>query len=84
MTQRLTKGDIEKARMDPAAIFATPQDVVKNQQLSSELKEEILRRWAYDARQLAVAEEEGMVDGEPSILLAVFDALNELTRNRVL
>ena len=42
-------------------------------------KIEILCRWAYDASELAVAEEEGMTGGETSLLARVLEVLNALT-----
>jgi len=72
--------DLDHALLDPAAEFATPDDVVGAAQLSREQKIEILRRWAYDARELAVAEEEGMSAGaSPGNLDAVVAALTRLS-----
>ena len=72
--------DLERALLDPASSFDAPQDVVQSPDLSRTQKIEILCRWAYDARELAVAEEEGMVGGEPTNDLdAVVAALNNLT-----
>ncbi len=39
----------------------------------------MLRCWAYDASELAVAEEEGMLGGEPSRLAQVLSVLDVLT-----
>jgi hypothetical protein len=52
--------DVEKALLDPGLVFKTPDDVVISNELSREQKITILRRWEYDARELEVAEEEGM------------------------
>jgi long-chain fatty acid transport protein len=69
----------ERALLDPASSFDTRQDVVRSSELSWAQNIEVLCRWAYDARELAVAEEEGMNGGEtPNNLDAVVAALNNL------
>jgi hypothetical protein len=60
--------DMEQVMVDPAAVFGSPDAVVERRDLSSAQKVAILRRWLEDARELAVAEEEGMGGGEPSLL----------------
>jgi hypothetical protein len=52
--------DVEKALVDPALVFKTPEEVLADSELSREQKIKILRRWEYDVRELQVAEEEGM------------------------
>ena len=51
--------DIEKAKLNPSSVFKRPADVLKTT-FSREEKIDILRRWAYDEREMAVAEEENM------------------------
>ncbi len=72
--------DIKKALTDPNAIFKKPQDVVEKKDLSPEQKIEILRRWEYDARELQVADEEGMSPEipQPTVLDEVLKALRSL------
>jgi hypothetical protein len=70
--------DLDRALLDPAAVFATPRDVVAHAALSREQKIEILRRWEYDANELDVAEEEGMAGGEKPRLRQIMLALEEL------
>lgn len=70
--------DIEKALLDPASIFAAPEEVEAEARLSLEQKIEILRRWEYDAAELAVAEEEGMPGGNGETLQRVVAALDRL------
>ena len=70
--------DIEKAKLDPSSVFATPEEVVRHAALTREQKIEILRRWEYDASELSVAEEEGMMGGEPTVLEKVLAALDRL------
>ncbi len=52
--------DVNKAKLDPASVFNHPHDVLSDTSLSREIKIDILRRWAYDERELEVAEEENM------------------------
>ena len=70
--------DFEKAKLDPAAVFNSPQEVVSNQELSREQKIEILRQWEQDARLMEVAEEENMPDPQPKLLQPIRDALHAL------
>ena len=73
--------DLEKARLDPGAVFETPEDLLEHPELDRPQKIELLRRWEYDAKELEVAEEEGMVDGESSLLDRVLRALHALKAN---
>ncbi|RDI40979.1 hypothetical protein [Aquicella lusitana] len=52
--------DIKMAKLDPASVFKSPQEVLQDKSLSRNQKIDILQRWAYDERELAVAEEENM------------------------
>jgi hypothetical protein len=72
--------DVKKAVINPSAIFDKPEEVVERNDLSREQKIEILRRWEYDARELQVADEEGMApsDPQPVILDAILNALRSL------
>lgn len=49
-----------EAIIDPSAVFDRPSEVLAMENLSTKEKIEILKRWEQDARELAVAEEEGM------------------------
>jgi len=57
--------DIEKALLNPAMVFKTPEEVVDSGDLSREQKIEILPRWEYDLRELQVADEESMTAPKP-------------------
>ena len=70
--------DLEAARTDPAGTFSAPSDIVRRKDLKRETKIELLREWEREARALAVAEEEGMMGGEESMLARVRRALHEL------
>ncbi len=68
--------DKDLARLDPAAVFETPEQVRDHDVLTADEKIEILRRWAYDDADLDVAGEEGMPgetddDFQRRILLAL-------------
>jgi len=74
--------NVEKALLNPEAVFKKPQEVVERHDLSREQKIEILRRWAYDVRELQVADDESMTTKkpqEPAVTLdAVLNALRSL------
>jgi len=71
--------DFNQAIHDPSETYKTPQDVLKDDTLTKEQKIEILKQWAYDARLLAVAEEENMRgDSSSTMLSRVHQALLEL------
>jgi hypothetical protein len=70
--------DYQQALLDPSSVFETPEAVLQVDTLSTDQKIEVLRRWVYDARELSVAEEEGMRTDRPSLLRRVLIALAEL------
>ena len=74
--------DYDKALLSPASIFEVPEDVLAQADLTKEQKIEVLRRWEYDASEIAVAEEEGMLGERPLMLRRVILALEQLTGGR--
>jgi ETC complex I subunit conserved region len=76
--QRAGLPDLERALINPAAVFAGPEEVVGHPRLMRECKREILRRWAWDEHLKEVAAAEGMSEGEPSRLDEVKAALLRL------
>jgi hypothetical protein len=70
--------DLDKALLNPAAVFATPEDVLWAPGLTRDQKIDILRRWEYDARELEVATEENMPGQKASCLESIIKALNAL------
>ncbi|HKJ05624.1 MAG TPA: hypothetical protein VJ974_08515 [Geopsychrobacteraceae bacterium] len=70
--------DIKKAMLDPGSVFDRPEDVLVDNSLTLDQKINILRRWEYDARELAVAEEENMGGGPPNVLPEILSALQSL------
>ena len=67
--------DLERALVNPAAVFDTPAAVLDHPRLLPSCRREILRRWAWDEYLKEVAAAEGMAEGEPSQLDAVKAAL---------
>lgn len=52
--------DIEKAKLHPAKLFSQPQDVITNQDLSDQDKQEILTAWKNELEIQNNATDEGM------------------------
>jgi hypothetical protein len=76
--------DFDKTLLDPASAFDHPTEVVDSAELSREQKIQVLRRWEYDARELQVADEEGMTAPKPQaitldMILAALRALGAPT-----
>ncbi len=69
---------IERAFIDPGAVFRSPRELLQCADLSREQKVELLRRWEYDVRELQVAEEENMPGHMPVGLDEILEALREL------
>ena len=70
--------DLKRALLVPSAVFESPAAVVTAEGLTYEQRIEILRRWEFDAREMQVAEEEGMRGEEGVLLERVRAALREL------
>ena len=70
---------MQLALQDPQQLFARPSDVRDHPDLSREDKIKILQHWAYDVRDVEVAEEEGMPSSErEGFLQQILDALSDL------
>lgn len=67
--------ELERALVSPAAIFASPDEVLRHPLLTLDCKREILWRWAWDEYLIDLANVEGMPEGEPSRLDEVKTAL---------
>lgn len=67
-----------RAVLDPAGAYAGPEELVADPRLSEAQKLSALRQWAYDVRELEVAEEEGMGEHDGDILRRIQIALAEL------
>ena len=69
------KLDYDRALCDPAAHFADPAAVLDTRALTTEQKIAVLRQWAYDENEIAVAAEEGMPGPESELLQKIVAAL---------
>lgn len=70
---------MEDILLDPSQTFESPAQVLEASELDREQKVKVLHRWEYDARQLLIAESEGMNQGNAaSMLEQVLAALDEL------
>jgi hypothetical protein len=76
--------DLDRAKLDPASVFSTPEDVLRLAELSVEEKRAILVRWEADAEAALRATEEGMPPADnrspADLLSAVHAALLSLER----
>jgi hypothetical protein len=78
MTHAADDMNLETARLDPGSVFRNPDELREFPGLSREQKIDLLQRWAEDARELEVAESEGMGGGETSLLGQILSALESL------
>jgi hypothetical protein len=72
--------DYEQALIDPTRVFDDPAAVLSAPGLTPEQKQEILKRWEFDARGMQVAEDENMAGGKSDRLAEVEEALASLKR----
>lgn len=72
---------LEQALRDPPSVFDNPDAVLSSKELTQKEKIQVLRSWAYDASELDVAEEEGMLGPEGSVLHRILQLLAELTHH---
>lgn len=73
---------LEQALLDAGSVFAGPEDVLAQPDLTPAEKTAILRSWEYDAAEVAVAEEEGMQGPETDLLRRILLVLADLTHGR--
>ncbi|MFC4174905.1 hypothetical protein ACFOYU_23090 [Microvirga sp. GCM10011540] len=74
--------ELDRAFVNPAAVFASPGDILRHPLLTIDSKREILWRWAWDEYLIDLAEGEGMPASQPSRLPEVKAALNLLNQER--
>ena len=74
----LTNEEKKKALTNPSSVFKIPADVIACKDLDKIEKTAILKQWELDARQLQVATEEGMTEGERSLFAEVKKAQEKL------
>lgn len=70
--------DFEQAIKCPACVYSFPQEVLDDELLNKEQKNQILRQWEQDAHQIITADDENMVGDSPCMLNRVKLALAEL------
>ena len=76
------RADRERARIDPAAVYAAPEEIVAAPDLTRKEKLDLLRRWRYDAIELNVAVDEGMGDESSSLLDRILRAIDGLEQSQ--
>lgn len=69
---------LKKALIDPASSFTHPREILTLADFTDTEKMTVLKRWEQDARELDVAEEEGMLGDRDSLLDEVIKAIDEL------
>ena len=69
---------LQEKLKDPSSFYQSPLEVLRDEELDDVQRLEILHSWEQDERELDVAEEEGMVGGENSILTDIFSAISQL------
>jgi hypothetical protein len=67
-----------EAKANPTRYYRRPVEVLRDRRLNRREKLAILEAWELEARELAVAAEESMGGGEPSMLQEVVQARVEL------
>lgn len=67
--------DITLAKLDPAHVFKSPHKVLNDPTLTTAEKIDILKRWAYEEREIAVAEEENMLGHAPNSHKNILDEI---------
>ncbi|HEX3339164.1 MAG TPA: hypothetical protein VHT68_08325 [Pseudolabrys sp.] len=76
--------DVSKLKIDkiehPAAFYATPNDIVKDNGLSAEEKKKALNSWEQDAHQQLTASNEGMAGSKEGIDPTDHSRLGEIER----
>ena len=75
--------NVDLAKVDPGKVYKRPHDVVVDATLSRAQKIDILRRWEYDQREIAVAEEENMQASSNSHMLILEEILKSLLELKI-
>jgi hypothetical protein len=70
--------DLDRALLDPTMVFQAPGEVLARADFTREQQIAILQRWAYDARELETATDEGMPAAGEDLLDRILAALDEL------
>jgi hypothetical protein len=70
--------NVERALVDPRAVFQEPVEVLACADLDDAHKRQILECWRQGALELQVADDEAMTGGEEPMLQRVLDAIRTL------
>lgn len=71
--------ELTKAKKNPSLYFSSPRQLLAQLNLSDADKLEILKRWEQEARELAVAQDEGMIaesEGRLDEIIAAIEILS--------
>ena len=68
----------EQALVNPASVFAKPNEVVFSPAFSRKQKIDVLRRWECDTRMLQMANQEGKFDESEELLTEILESLHQL------
>lgn len=74
--------DLERAKLSPGVVFASPREVVEHDAFTLEEKIAILERWRQTAIQLETAQGENMQSSRESNLQQVLLALLKLEEQK--
>lgn len=74
-----SKSKIEKIE-HPQTVYETPDELIKDQELSAEEKKTALNVWEQDARQMLTASNEGMPGGEEGVSRSDHHRLGQIER----
>lgn len=81
MSLHVNKAEFERIINDPSAVYQQPEDVLRDERLSRAERIAILKQWAFDAREIEVAQEENM-RGDASVLRQVLLALHQVEQSK--
>ncbi|MCX7125756.1 MAG: hypothetical protein NTU49_08475 [Gammaproteobacteria bacterium] len=74
---QLSQSEFNQILNDPSSAYTLPVEVVHDKRLSREQKIAVLKLWAFDAREIEIAQEENM-RGDASPLHQVLIALKKV------
>jgi hypothetical protein len=69
---------LKQALVNPASVFARPNEVVISPAFSRKQKIDMLRRWEYDARMLQLANQASEIDESEELLTEILESLHQL------
>ena len=71
-----------QALRTPSEVYARPADVLRDETLNHDQKQEVLTHWEAEAIQLQESEAEGFGGGERSLLSEIKRAISQLAEDR--